>query len=342
MATERRPRTIAEIAAEAERQHHLQTIEEELLRQIQVPPVYAATSVDWVATTSGTNTTVGRGSTQETATAVTPPAKAPGKLPHQVRLSPRTFACPAIHLVGCGGTGSRVLPLLLQSAPRGASLTLYDPDLVEERNLVRQPFLPRHIGRPKVEALLERYQAEATRRGITLRGFVQPVGERMGEITNQPLSSSIVVGCVDQNAVRAELWDNIKGGAVLPFAYLDAGNELRNGQVVLNFWVVSTLNQHDEPSPTRLETFPVVFPEMIRRGTEAPGPRCGEVVLDSQTLQANVMAAGWLSAMFAWLVDEVPFSVAAVRFSTIGAHAIVPITGVDDGSEYYSRRLIVG
>lgn len=69
----------------------------------------------------------------------------------------------SIHVVGCGGTGSRLVPLLVQliaSHPFLKTMTrifLYDGDIVETKNLSRQNFSPADVGKNKAFCLAARY-----------------------------------------------------------------------------------------------------------------------------------------------------------------------------------------
>jgi len=66
-------------------------------------------------------------------------------------------------IVGCGGTGSRLLPMVSQLLSRGKwndmvpTITLIDGDEVEVKNLTRQNFIVDDVGRNKAECLAERY-----------------------------------------------------------------------------------------------------------------------------------------------------------------------------------------
>ena len=70
-----------------------------------------------------------------------------------------------ILLAGCGGTGSFAAHILAQLAcwakTANIDLRLYfiDPDIVEERNLVRQNFCPTELGAPKAVTLAWRFSA---------------------------------------------------------------------------------------------------------------------------------------------------------------------------------------
>ena len=68
-----------------------------------------------------------------------------------------------VHVVGVGGTGSILLePLikLLTYHPNGTTnINIWDKDVYEESNLVRQLFDPQYLGMNKAEAAVLRYQS---------------------------------------------------------------------------------------------------------------------------------------------------------------------------------------
>lgn len=70
-------------------------------------------------------------------------------------------------IIGCGGVASYFIPPYLKTIRHAKSrdmrnhhVTLVDGDVLEEKNLQRQLFDPKFVGRPKVEALIERYKPE--------------------------------------------------------------------------------------------------------------------------------------------------------------------------------------
>lgn len=65
----------------------------------------------------------------------------------------------SIHLIGCGGTGSWVLPALARMA-KESTIHLRDGDTVEERNLDRQLFSEDYLGWNKARALGSFYGGE--------------------------------------------------------------------------------------------------------------------------------------------------------------------------------------
>lgn len=59
--------------------------------------------------------------------------------------------CDPIHIIGCGSVGSTVVENLARCGL--TRFTLWDFDIVEEKNIVNQMFRSRDVGKPKVEAL---------------------------------------------------------------------------------------------------------------------------------------------------------------------------------------------
>lgn len=62
-----------------------------------------------------------------------------------------------INIIGLGGVGLKILRELVESNFNIRSLNLWDGDVIEERNLERQIYLPEHIGLRKSDASKEMY-----------------------------------------------------------------------------------------------------------------------------------------------------------------------------------------
>ena len=58
-------------------------------------------------------------------------------------------------IIGTGGIGAYLIPLLNKTGLY--NMTIYDPDVVEEKNLTYQNFEESHVGELKVNAMDERY-----------------------------------------------------------------------------------------------------------------------------------------------------------------------------------------
>ena len=59
-----------------------------------------------------------------------------------------------IGVIGCGGTGSYLIPILTKLASN-CEIHVWDGDKLESRNLDRQLFTPRMIGKYKAQALAQ-------------------------------------------------------------------------------------------------------------------------------------------------------------------------------------------
>lgn len=62
-----------------------------------------------------------------------------------------------IAVIGCGGTGSYLLPILLRTAKPSTGITLFDGDAFTEKNLDRQLFRPDLVGVNKALAMKQMY-----------------------------------------------------------------------------------------------------------------------------------------------------------------------------------------
>lgn len=170
-----------------------------------------------------------------------------------------------IFVVGAGGTGSRLIPLLaqfLRSITSGVSPTgwlispviwLIDSDVIESKNLIRQNFIERDVGKHKASVIADRYSAAYGVNIVPILKMVNP--EESGGMRQDILNanrvirnltsnannleslyrSSIVIMCVDSVKARRNILQEF-----IPHAYcgdnpgiffIDAGNEDDFGQV---------------------------------------------------------------------------------------------------------------
>lgn len=222
-------------------------------------------------------------------------------------------------IVGVGGTGGYVLQQVarllygLKSQGRPvAPVLLIDGDTVEEKNLLRQYFLPQDVGRKKAEVLAERYGRAY---GLDIGSYPEylmadtEIGSPRERSWQNGLvrSGAVVVGCVDNAATRALLHDKLN--AYRYIVYIDSGNSAvdvpddiahidRYGLASLKAsgWegqVVCGVRHNGRcvmPFPAE------VFPDLLEVRDDAdkvPGdPSCGHVVVSNpQRLMTNLMAA---------------------------------------------------
>lgn len=228
-------------------------------------------------------------------------------------------------LVGVGGTGGYVLQqaarLLYALAQQGRAVPevlLLDGDTVEEKNLLRQYFVPADIGKNKALVLAERYSRAY---GLSILGcdaYLAPdrplrplVAEtrpyRSGDSIADGDLTPIVVGGVDNAPSRRLLHDELRTWENV--VYLDAGNgsvrlpedpehvdryqlaKIRDmgydGQVVCG---VRCGGKDGLPFPG--EVFPDLFETQDEADRLPTDVACGDVVMSQpQRFLTNLMAA---------------------------------------------------
>jgi PRTRC genetic system ThiF family protein len=149
-----------------------------------------------------------------------------------------------ITIIGAGGTGAYLIRDLcrfvyslekrITNGIPNFSITVYDGDVVEEKNILRQNFMPQDIGQNKAEVMANRHsRAFGTNISYTPSMF------KASDINHSENKKRIVVGCVDNNAGRREI---AKYVATLMDSYhsvskdvywIDSGNEKKTGQVII-------------------------------------------------------------------------------------------------------------
>lgn len=148
-----------------------------------------------------------------------------------------------IIIIGAGGTGgylvrdlSRFLYSLdkrLQVPTMDIQVTIVDGDMVEEKNILRQNFLPQDIGLNKAEVLAKRHSKAF---GLNISYISEMYGSYSFSIAKK---NRIIVGCVDNNAARREIayfvsrcWDSYQIAEKNAY-WIDSGNEKKTGQVIV-------------------------------------------------------------------------------------------------------------
>lgn len=167
-----------------------------------------------------------------------------------------SFLFNKIVIVGCGGTGSRLVPMVAQfvkSLPYIINPIIYlvDGDVVEEKNLQRQNFISSDVGKPKAAVLAARYSKAynipivPVNRMIDKDFFSSRVKQEdpmlqtlLGEIYNQRI---LLILCVDSVAGRKFIVSNWAKTNSLASVVLDAGNENDFGQIKLSSLSLSSV-----------------------------------------------------------------------------------------------------
>lgn len=141
-----------------------------------------------------------------------------------------------IYVIGCGGTGSFLVPHLARIANwlalsgKTIDLTLVDFDSVEQHNLLRQNFCRAELGMNKAQSLAIRYKAMYPNLRI---GVIEGGVGTINFETNRPV---VVIGCVDNPHARdkiTQLFTERNGWGCSPCWWIDCGNGFNFGQVAI-------------------------------------------------------------------------------------------------------------
>lgn len=191
-----------------------------------------------------------------------------------------------IIVVGAGGTGSALIPRLMQidyalkstGHSFGLQVEVYDDDEVSESNIGRQGFLPCDVGQKKALVLINRLNMGWN---TQWKGYSQRVTER----TN--LAADFVIGCVDTRKARASILKALSS-ARSPTYYIDSGNAEYSGQVVIGEVLKRSGTKY------RLPHIGDLFPEMVNASLDAADdkPSCSVAEsLRKQSLAINMTMA---------------------------------------------------
>lgn len=232
-------------------------------------------------------------------------------------------------IVGCGGNGAYLVPLIarfISQSPseiiQGINITLVDGDVIEEKNILRQNFIPSEKGANKAEALAERCNRAF---GMNIRAIPEFFDEKkIASILNSGgrygYGGKIIIGCVDRHEVRNLISQHIKtiyknNGYYDPAStvYIDVGNELEAGQLFISGPVtdrssIGKANRNNRFGGQVLihEFYPVIGKTDVKKAS----PSCDEATAQGiQRMVVNVKAATLAFEAFEALLSpaEVPF-----------------------------------
>lgn len=202
-------------------------------------------------------------------------------------------------MLGAGGTGAHIAPhlyRLLYALKRPVRFIICDGDVVEEKNLVRQNFIPADLGEHKAKVLAERYSTvfgmeteyvpsfveteERLRELLTPEQFrVRRPNRRLGEAVREQV---ILIGAVDNNKSR-QLCHRVFLQAE-ELIYIDSGNGEFTGQVVCGV---------RRARKTYYPPIGMVYPDVLEDTDKFPTElSCAEASVSApQSMAANITAA---------------------------------------------------
>jgi len=211
-------------------------------------------------------------------------------------------------VVGAGGTGGYVIPGLVQminsflktqdqtNPPMSCFLHIVDPDIVEEKNILRQNFIYNDIGKPKAEVLAERYSIAS---GFPISAHVckfedinfvdssrneLDIGYSYGDFM-------VIIDATDNLTVRNSIISLIE--SVYDSSYvllISSGNDEKEGQIILTGPKLGL--------PRSMKTiWPELFTEesLLREAEELARVSCAEnAVSKPQSIAINRTAANMI------------------------------------------------
>jgi PRTRC genetic system ThiF family protein len=238
-------------------------------------------------------------------------------------------------LVGAGGNGARVTPPLMQILHPGDHLSILDHDVVEDRNLGRQNFAPRDVGRFKALVLAQRYARNLGGDPLGISAHTVQLTEEtaaatMANLTTErPVQGHVFIGCVDNAAARRAILAAMQ--AFRTSAWVDVGNSFKDGQVVLSLrgWpVISKFDGIANPAHSvNLRGMELAMPQLlVSRPEEAEEASCRDRV-DLQSVMINVQAASAALNVVSWLKLRSPIMNAGAFFNSMCTSQPIRITG---------------
>ena len=202
-----------------------------------------------------------------------------------------------IVMLGAGGTGGHIAPhlyRLLYALDRPVRFIICDGDVVEQKNLVRQNFIPADLGENKARVLAERYSNVFGIETEYVPEFIESE-ERLRELltpkkwytpyyppTEIEREQVILIGAVDNNRSRQMCHKVFYQADEL--IYIDSGNSEHTGQVVCGI---------RSGGRTLYKPVGKLYPEVLSDTDKFPTElSCAEASVSApQAMTANITAA---------------------------------------------------
>lgn len=205
-----------------------------------------------------------------------------------------------VHVIGAGGTGSRVITelaemnnALIALGHPGLQVTLFDNDIVSEANLVRQRFAEAELGMHKATARINNINRWF---GTNWKAVTKMYNAQNLFRFAHP-SANIFITCVDKVSARFEIAGIIKKlfseneyQQSKPYYWIDFGNGKDTGQAIL-----STVSKIPQPKSEKFITVPYLptiieeYGDLLKQSEiDDDTPSCSaEEALNKQDLYIN-------------------------------------------------------
>ena len=137
-------------------------------------------------------------------------------------IQPKSYA---VLVLGAGGTGSW-LATFLDKMSLGNDVVIFDGDVVEPKNVLRQNFKTIDVGHRKAEVVADHNRMSFVHGYITDTAILHQV---MAEFPDD--ATPLIIGCLDNNATRKIVHDFV--AECENAVWIDGGNAERHGQAYI-------------------------------------------------------------------------------------------------------------
>ncbi len=205
----------------------------------------------------------------------------------------------SIIVIGAGGTGTYFLKefsrfLSGKSDLPVASLTIFDGDTVEHKNLERQAFTEDDLGQNKAAVMAEVLNSSFDLNWEAVGEYLLKPGQLKEEVGTGTVP--IIIGCVDNHACRLVVEEYVS--SVENCFYLDSANEFDTGEVIFSYRV-----KNKQISPCRSHYFPKIR-EKSKARNEISCEELNNVA--PQHIATNMAAGNILLTEVCALFDNLP------------------------------------
>lgn len=274
------------------------------------------------------------------------PARSPIKLtelPPELSVVdyPQTATRTHVMLVGAGGVGARLAPLLVKHLIPGDALSIVDHDLVEMKNLQRQHFVVEDVGRAKAEVVAERALRAAPQPGVFIHGYQLKVEQpsalsaldpyisgdlaawRIPPAINgqRPFYRLLVLSAIDSRSGRRAVRDAVDAlrSADLPVTWIDCGNDMFNGQALVGFFRgdlhIREVGKVRYQKPCEFHGWAALAPKFLDTPDEVDTADPCALRVDTQTVMANMWAAVAAGTLAVPFITGAPITSLGISFS---------------------------
>ena len=198
-------------------------------------------------------------------------------------------------MLGAGGTGGHIAPhlyRLLYALERPVRFIICDGDMVEEKNLVRQNFIPADLGENKAKVLAQRYASVFGLETEYVPAFIEDEARLKALVAPQRYRDQygyptiteqvLLIGAVDNNKSR-QLCHRVFY-QMEDLIYIDSGNGEHSGQVVCGI---------RSGGRTIYRPIGAAYPDVLQDTDKFPTElSCAEASVSApQSIVANITAA---------------------------------------------------